>query len=271
MGSQAFFQVLKVGLLLFVTGTLLSCGGNIFQAMSSKTSHDAVIEEVRNLTNEQRFAEAKALIEANPTMVTTRDDKFLFATAYAGSCGLTFAGIFTSLASASGSPMEFAKDAFTTSDVNPDDCYEAQLWIEGIGAAGVRSSNENIAMFLIGLSKVGTYLRNRADADKDGALDAGYDSCSNAKLPKADVKQVITGFGLMLENIAALGTNIAGGFSADITSVGAACAALGLACNVTDPTAISDADADEFRDAIKSDSTTDLGIESCSIDPTCCP
>jgi hypothetical protein len=254
-----------------VTGTLLSCGGNIFQAMSSKSSHDALIEEVRNLTNEQRFSEAKELIEAYPTLVTTRDDKFLFATAYAGSCGLTFAGVFTSLASASGSPMEFSKNAFTSIDVIPDDCYEAQLWIESIGAAGVRSTNENIAMFLIGLAKVGTYLRNRADIDKDGTVDGTFDSCSNVSLPRADVKQVITGFGLMIENIAAIGSNISGGLSGDITSVGAACTLLGLTCTVTDPTGISDGDADSFRDAIKSDKTTDLGIESCSINSTCCP
>lgn len=271
MGSQAFFPLLKAILLMSVTGTLLSCGGNIFQDMSGKTSHNAIVEEIRNMVNEQRFSEAIELIEDNPTMETSRDDKLIFASAYAGGCGLTFASIFDSLSTASGTPMEFAKDAFTTTSVIPDNCYVAQQWIESIGAAGVRTSNENIAMFLIGLAKVGTYLRNRADADMDGALDAGYDSCDDTKLPKDEVKQIITGFGLMIENIAALGTNIAGGFSGDITSVGTACTALGLSCNVTDPAAISDADAESFRDAIKSDSTTDLGIENCSISPTCCP
>ncbi len=168
--------------------------------------------------------------------------------------------------------MEFSKDAFTTIAVNPDNCYDAQLWIESIGAAGTRTTNENIAMFLIGIAKVGTYLRNRADADMNGVLDPGYDSCDNTKLPRADIKQIITGFGLMIENLASIGTNISGGFSGDITSIGAACAGLGLACNVTDPTGIPDADADSFRDAIKSDSTTGLGIESCDpILPTCCP
>ncbi len=271
MVVQNLIPILKSILLLCVTGTLLSCGGNVFQAMSGKTSHNAIIEEVRNLTNEQRFAEAIALIELNPTLETNRDEKLIFASAYAGGCGLTFASIFESLSAAAGSPMEFSKDAFTTTVVNPENCYDAQLWIESIGAAGDRSTNENIAMFLIGLAKVGTYLRNRADADMDGVLDAGYDSCDNTDLPIEEVKQVITGFGLMIENLASIGTNISGGLSGDITSVGAACAVLGLACNVTDPTGVSDADANSFRDAIKSDSATDLGIESCSISPACCP
>lgn len=272
MGAQAFIPLLKSALLICVTGTLLmSCGGNLYQAMSGKTSHDAIVEEVKNLTNDQRYSEAIALIEANPNMVTDREDKFLFAAAYAGGCGLTFASIFESLATASGSPMEFAKDAFTTTPVVPAYCYSAQQWIEAIGAAGVRTTNENIAMFLIGLAKVGTYLRSRADADMDGVLDVGYDSCSNTSLPRADVKQVITGFGLMIENIAALGTNLSGGMSGDITSIGAACTGLGLSCNVTDPAGISDGDADDFRHAIKSDSTANFGIESCATLPVCCP
>jgi hypothetical protein len=271
MGIQAFVSILKVGVIFCVTGTLLSCGGNIFQAMSSKTSRDAIIEEIRNLTNELRFSEAVVLIEANPTILTSREDRFLFATAYAGSCGLTFASIFESLSSASGSPMEFSKNAFTTIPVNPDHCYEAQLWLESIGTVGERTTNENIALFLIGISKVGTYLRNRADTDMDGVLDVGYDSCDPAKLPAADVKQIISGFGLMIENLAAIGSNLSGGLSGSITGVGAVCTGLGLSCNVTDPNAVSNADADSFRDAIKSDSTTDLGIESCSISPACCP
>lgn len=271
MGHQVFFPLLKSLVWMLVTGTLLmSCGGNLYQAMSGKTSHDAIVEDVKNLTNELRFTEAIALIEANPSLVTTRNDKLLFAAAYAGGCGLTFASVFDSLSTASGSPMNFAKNAFTTTPVVPAYCYNAQQWIEAIGTAGNRTTNENIAMFLIGFSKVGTYLRNRADADMDGVLDGGYDSCSNASLPRAEVKQIITGFGLMIENLAAIGTNLSGGFSGDISNINTACTALGLACNVTNPTGISDADADEFRDAIKS-RTTDLGIESCVISPVCCP
>jgi hypothetical protein len=239
--------------------------------MSGKTSHNAIIESVRKYTNDQNYTAAIEIIEANPTMVTTREDKFLFASAYAGGCGLTFAGLFDSLATASGSPMEFSKNAFTSIDVVPAYCYEAQLWIEAIGASASRTTNENMAMFMIGIAKVGTYLRNRADADKDGVLDVGYDSCDNTKLPRDDIKQVITGFGLMIENLAAIGTNISGGLSSDISTVSAACTLLGLTCSATDPSAISDADADEFRDAVKSDKTSDFGIESCAINVTCCP
>lgn len=270
MGSKAIVSFLKMTGVLAVTGTLLSCGGNVFEAASSKTSRNAIIEQVRQLTNELRYDEAITIIEDNPTLVPNRDDKLLFASAYAGSCGLTFASIFNSLATASGSPMEFAKDAFTTTPVMPDDCYESQLWIESIGDYSARTTNENIAMFLIGLAKVGTYLRNRADTDRDGVLDAGYDSCDNIDLPIAEVKQIVSGFGLMIENIDALGTSISGGFSTDIGAVGAVCGILGLDCTETNPTLITDGDANDFRDAIKSDSASDLGIESCAIDPTCC-
>jgi hypothetical protein len=242
--------------------------------MSSKTTHDAIVEDVRKLTDNLDFDDAVALIAANPNLSTSSEEKLLFASAYAGKCGLTFAGIFDSLSSASGSPMEFAKDAFTHIAVSPDDCYTAQQWIAKIGTVANRTTDQNMAMFLIGLGKVGTYLRNRADANMDGVLDAGYDSCSSAKLPGTDVKQVISGFALMIENINALGSSLSGGMAGAISSMTAACTALGLAsCTNTDPTTISDSDADSFRDAIKSDKTTLLGIESCVTVPmtSCCP
>ena len=250
-----------------------SCGGNFFEGMSGKTSHAAVIEEVRNLVNDLEFSEAVDVIEANTDLVITdRGDMMLFASAYAGDCGLTFAEIFDSLATATGSPMNFMMSAFTTKAVVPDHCYQAQLWIERIGAAGVRTTNENIAMFLIGMAKIGTYLRNRADADRDGTVDGTFDSCDNTDLPRDEVKQVVSGFGLLIENVAALGTNISGSLSGSVTSINAVCVGLGLTCNVTDPTAISDGDADSFRDAIKSSSTTMIGIETCDpLTTLCCP
>lgn len=275
MGIQSCVSFLssfsKRTLLILSLMSLTSCGGNLFEAMSGKTSREAVMEEIRKLTDAQQFSDAIALIEANPDIAPTREEKFLFASSYAGACGLTFASLFTSLATASGSPMEFAKNAFLTRAVVPANCYEAQQIIESIGAAGVRSSSENVAMFMIGLAKVGTYLKNRADNDGNGVLDVGYDSCDNTDLPRADIKQIITGFGLMIENIAALGTNLSGGMSSSISSLATACATLGISCNVTNPSGISDGDADSFRDAIKSDRTSDFGIETCPISPACCP
>ena len=277
MGRQVLLQILKCALLLSVTGTLLSCGGNVYEAMSDKTTHEAIVEDVKKLTNAQKFSEAVGIIEANPSLIPSRDEKMTFASAYAGDCGLTFAGVFDSLASASGSPMQFAMSAFKTTLINPSQCYKAQLILESIGAAGLRTTNENIALFLIGFAKVGAYLRNRADSDPithlgDGTLDAGYDSCLDTKLPKAEVKQVMSGFGLMIENIAAIGAYLSGGMAGNITSIGAACTALGMTCNATDPTAISDGDATTFRNAIKSDNVSGLGIESCPMAslPTCC-
>lgn len=272
MGTKAFFSILKLAVGFCLTSLILSCGGNLFEAASSKTSNNAIIEDIRNLTNELKFADAVLLIEQNPTLTTSREDKLLFASAYAGSCGLTFATIFESLSSATGSPMEFSKNAFTTRNIIPGDCYEAQLWIEAIGINSARTTNENIAMFLIGVAKVGTYLRNRADVDKNGILDVGYDSCSAVSLPTDEVKQIITGFGLMIENAASIGTNISAGFSGDIASVNAACTALGMSCTQTNPTLVPNADATSFRDAIKSDKVVDLGIESCTpLLPSCCP
>jgi len=275
MGCKSYLSFLISGLLIVIN---LSCGGNLYEPMSNKTSHAAIIEEIKNLVNDLRFTEAITLIEGSTNLVITdRNEKMLMASAYAGACGLTFAEVFESLSTAAGSPMYFAMSAFTSKVVDPPKCYTAQLWIERIGAAGVRSTSENIAMFLIGFAKVGTYLRYRADTDAttgigDGVVDAGYDSCDNTDMPRNEIKQVLTGIGLMIENIAALGTNLSGDMSGEITDIETSCASVGLTCEITDPTAISDADADFFRDAIKSDRTNEVGIENCDpLDISCCP
>lgn len=263
--------------LVFLTILISSCGGNLFESMSNKDSHDAVIQDVQKLVNELRFSDAVELIEANSDLtVTDRRELMLFASAYAGSCGLTFAEVFDSLETAGGSPMFFIMNAFRNRIVNPARCFTAQQWLQRIGTVANRTSTENIAMFLIGFAKVGTYLRNRADTSAsgvgDGVVDPTFDSCDNADLPRDEVKQIITGFGLMIENIAALGSNLSAGMTADINNLNAACTLLGLNCTTTNPAAVTDADADEFRDAIKSDSATQIGIENCDpASPLCCP
>lgn len=276
MGIGKRMPVFAKTTLMALSLTIVSCGGNLWEAMSNKTSDAALVEDIRYLVNKQRFTEAIELIEDNPELVpANRTEKMLFASAYAGGCGLTFAEVFESLETASGSPMKFMMSAFTNKIIDPAKCHTAQQYLESIGAVGVRSVTENIALFLVGFGKVGTYLRNRADTSVagigDGTVDATFDSCDNTDLPRADIKQVITGFGLMIENISALGSNVSPTLSTDIANLTLACTGLGMDCTETDPTAIPDADADEFRDAIKSHDTNQIGIETCDpLTPMCC-
>lgn len=267
-------RIIVLMILMFLSS---SCGGNFFESMSGQTSHDAFVQDIRNLVNDLKFDEAIAMIEnASSFQAANRDEMLLIASAYAGSCGVTFADVFESLATATGSPMYFMMSSFTTKVLQPSRCHTAQQWIEQIGNSASRTTTENVAMFLVGFGKVGTYLRNRADTNAsgigDGTVDVGYDSCSNASLPIDEVKQVMTGFGLMIDNISALGTNVSGDLSSNIGVIDTACTTFGFSCSETDPTAIADGDADLFRNAVKSHSTTQVGIETCDpLSPLCCP
>lgn len=278
MGTKSRFSILKsFGLAGIYTFLLVSCGGNFYETMSSKTSHQAMIEDIRALVNGLRFDEAIELIESSTSLeVENRDEKILMASAYAGACGITFADIFESLETASGSPMMFMMSAFTDKIVQPSHCSTAQGWIEAIGDSANRTTSENVGMFLVGFGKVGTNLRNRADTSAsgtgDGTIDAGYDSCDDTKLPLNEVKEIITGFGLMMDNIAAMGSSVSSDMSGSLDDVNMICGALGMNCNATDPADIPDNEADLFRNAIKSDSTSQLGIEDCDpLTPFCCP
>ena len=281
----------KFVFILFLVLSQSSCNGNFFKELATKTSDSARYEDALKSIDTGDYDSAIASILATSTAYQA-DSKVIqtLAGAYAGKCGQDFISIISGMSASAGAPFTFFMNIFTTISVVPASCSLAQTQIERLGAtAAVRTTDQNIFMFILGISKIGTYLKSVADVlpatgvGGDGTTDAGFSSCRNqASMTDAQVKQVITGLGLVLDNVAAVGASVSG--SAAITAISnfnAACViAVGGSCTITDvnSASITTALLDYFRELIM---TSDFGIgAACTsaqalpvsgVSTTCCP
>lgn len=246
----------------------MSCGGNFFKDVSSKTSDAAKYEDALKAIDNGDYTSAIALIEGTSTPFLAQTNVIqTLAGAYAGQCGLDFIGMITGLGSSSGAPFLFFMQAFQTISVIPASCATAQTKMELLGNSTQRTGDQNLFMFFLGIAKVGTYLKARADANSDGTSDHAHISCANQGGPyfaDADMNQIITGLGLIFDNITAVSASIGG--STAITALNgfkSTCQTLtGIPnCAVTDPAsvAITAPVRSVFRELIQ---TSDFGIES---------
>jgi len=276
---------------LFLVGVFLSsvsCS-NIFQGASNKTSDAALLEDALKYIDDQnyegaisKFSAMSADYKAQPEVIQS------WAGAYAGKCGLDFIDYFGALGSASltGSTLfKFFMSAWSGKVIDPGSCTLAQQKLEEISAlpAG-RTGGQNFFMAILGMVKIGVYLRSYADSDGtgnlgDGTPDAGVDVCINdsSNLPDDGLDEVITGLGLVTANLSYLTAVLsAGSITTALDTLNTACSVSPGACGKTDPADIVAADRDLFRDLLKTDSTNPtapLGLGSC-VDPLvapCCP
>lgn len=262
--------------------SLSSCGGNFFQLTAKKDTSEAIYQDARSALNNLDYDTAISKI----TELQTKDSTFYLrcekvdgikicpredlAGAYASKCGLNFVNFVSSLTSSSGSPFLFFMQKFKTIAVSPSNCYEAQKVIESFSASSTgRTSEQNLFMAILGMAKMGTYLREVADIDQDGSTDATFDSCDSAKISDNSLRQVISGMGLVIDNLAAVSAVLSGSSSAltDLDTIKTTC---GSACIITDPNS-SSYNSTVVRNLLKS---SDKGIEpssGCTFPCVVCP
>lgn len=270
-----FGLALAAGLLMNI-----GCGGNFFQLTAKKDTSEALYQDARDSLNDLDYDTAISKI----VEISTKDSSFYLrcekvdgikvcpredlAGAYASKCGLNFVTFVSSLTASSGSPFLFFMQKFQTVAVSPSNCYEAQKVIETFGAtAGARSTEQNLFMAVLGMAKMGTYLRDAADVNQDGNADATYSSCSSSSITTDYLRQVMSGMGLVIDNLAAVSAVLSGNSSAltDLEAIKAVC---GAACSITDPNS-SSFDETVTRKLLRS---SDSGIEpssGCTL-LTCC-
>lgn len=255
----------------------LSCNpsSNILKEISAKTSDEAIYEDALKLVDASDYAAAiDKILSTSASFQTNTAVRQTLAGAYAGKCGLNFLNFVDSLSDASGPPFNFLMTSFTDVAVSPSDCYTSQTTTESTfgSTSSARAQDTNFFMAVLGLVKIGTYLRNVADPDQNGLADtAGFDSCSDTSITDADVIQVGTGLGLLLDNLAAISSSMSSDSSSGFADLQTACALIDPnPCIITDPnspnwTATS---IKAMRSVIKSDS---FGIEACALGLLCCP
>lgn len=274
MGHQTRLSLLRIFIFIFSL-TTTSCGGNVFQESSGKSSSDAIFESVKKATNDGDFASAVEIIDANPNVVpSSREQKMIYGTALAGNCGVTFAGLVDviSTGAITGTTFVYLMSSFSTVITDAEDCKRAQTIIESIGTATFRTLSENLALFLIGFAKVGTYLKESADTQAPfGTVDAGFNACQSADLPTIDVKEMITGLAIMIETSDSLANYVGTALSDSLDDIEMVC---GSSCQETNSDNLDEVgdpqvatDILNFRRAIASD---EFGVGGCTV-VTCCP
>lgn len=274
-------SVFKIALICLISLSMVSCGGNFLKNVSVKVTGETLLEDAKIALDDSDYTTAISKLETmrvdyNSTyMICKTEDgvrtcpREILAGAYAGRCGMNFFTFVSSLSSLSGAIFLSIMNAFTTIDVIPDDCWQAQSVMQSIPAAEL-TSDEKFFLAILGLAKIGVYLRYRADTDKNGTTDATYSSCTNSStngITDNDLRHVITGLGLFITYSSSVSSSIP---TTNLTAISVVC---GPGCTKTDPTdsTIDATTLDTFRDILK---TSDYGVEATCTSatlPTCCP
>jgi len=194
--------------------SLSSSCANVFDSLADKTTDDAILESARlhlasgDWTNAiSDFAKLSSTALADPDVVTD------YASAYAGRCGLDFLTLATVIQNYQNAPAtqpNFLQlimrmiSASTAAQYN--DCISAETKLKTIATAGVVSTQKGrYLMAFSSLAKIGAILNFRADADKDGNVDASWDPCDASNgdtyLPQAEVAEIMTGLVLFYQNL----------------------------------------------------------------------
>jgi hypothetical protein len=266
-------------ILILALALVASACGNLYSSLANKTTDDAIYESVLQAVDDKDWATALAQINSlsaakktEPAVIET------WAGIYAGQCGLDFITYFDTISNASltGSTiLKYLMNALTQQAVDPPSCLLAQQKIEEISTdPAQRTEAQNLFVAVLGMVKVGVYLRSNADVDStgnlgDGSIDAGYNSCQTTSISDADVTQVITGMGLVITNLSSITSVITGGsLSSSLTTISATCGSL---CQKTDSADVTGSDITLLRDLLRTGpSTTDPNYQF-GIDDACNP
>jgi hypothetical protein len=285
-------RVSKILLLIFASLALSNAAcSNIFKGAASKTSDQVRYEDALKAIDAGEWATAIAKFELlSPDFAARQEVIEDWAGALAGHCGMDFVAVLDSIGSG-GTLLQGAMNSVSGVEVNPGSCILAQTKMEEISAlASQRTASQNLFMLVLGLGKIGAYLRADADRDGtgnlgDGSKDASFDACAGHEvvpgppnpevgdegdglLSANELNQMITGFGLILLNFSAIADDLSGGTGDALEAIDTACSALvPNPCNITDTTAINDQTRYTFAAMIHSGSSTteiQIGIGACN-------
>jgi hypothetical protein len=261
--------------LFLATYIITSCGENAFKSLAVKDSGDAIFEDALNLIDQQDYDTAITKILSLPSSYLSNTDvKEALAGAYAGKCGLHFLNLVTELGKTSATTFFMQlMTVYQTKTPQIASCLLSEDVMKSFGTVGQRTSDQNFFLLIYGFAKIGLFLRHFADADQNGATDATFDSCDATDISDANVRELFTGLGLMVENITGITTTIAGGNADDgLNAITALCTSFGVDCAITNTSSVTNDMVSTMRDLMKSNT---IGIESCALVGAamagCCP
>lgn len=280
-------------IILIISLANLQCA-NILEPLSEKDSDKALLYEARKKIDERDFSKAiETLDQLSSTYKAMNDVKLTYASAYAGACGMEFIPFFNSISNVDGSMtiFKFLRSSFTDKSAYPDSCKNAESKMREIGttealrlAAMSGKKDINMLMALVSMAKVGGILRNKSDVDGtnsngDGTTDATFTACDSTKISDADIIEVATGFGLLIENLPTL----LGSGNSTSNNLDSVATVINTLCTPSTCVILNDADITDNTQRTKLIATyrklvesTDAGLggsSNCTVGtpPGCCP
>lgn len=284
MRQGSVLRKISVVLLIVSASFTTSCGDlNILSEFAKDDTDKALFQAAKIHINNSEWDDAIAdFTSMSADYLASREVAVVYASAYAGRCGLDLLALAESMAGTLPSLLfKFLMAQYKNVTVtNRDDCKQAETIIKGIATDPAdRTTDENLLMIFLSFSKIGVTLSAHADSgDFDGEPDGGWDACVDdvANFPEASVREVGTGLGIALSSLTAIGGDSSIG-SDQGASFSALCADLGGLNPALDFCSITDAasyDADQVK-GIRSivQANEYVGIGSCNntLDNCLCP
>lgn len=248
---------------LIILFLLASCSKNIFDEIADKETPAAIYFQAKREINKGNYSLAITLLESlDDSYLQVRERVPVYASAYAGRCGLVFLTLLDNIQNAgSGSVLVTLMSGFPGALASHvTDCMRAETILESLGGITARSSDENLLMAFVSLAKIGAILASLADTDRNGTADAGFNQCDATDLPEAMVREVGAGIAVTLLSLTAVGTSYVDDAMADITSLCQLNPNLAAVCTNIDPAVFTAPQVQALRYAIGSN---DFGVNSC--------
>ncbi|MBX3016773.1 MAG: hypothetical protein KF767_02700 [Bdellovibrionaceae bacterium] len=275
------YATLTVAAIFLFTGC-----SNIYAPLANKDSDEARYEDAMKLLNDAKYSEAVARFESlSADFMRKTSVRQYYAGALAGKCGYSMAGFVTFLSTADFTTSPFFKslmNQFTGRVVAPEFCKAAEGVIKSIWAEETPTASQQFFMVILSMSKIGAYLRAKGDIDGtddlgDSDPDASFNVCNTSDFTDDDVKEVVTGFSLMLMNIGGFIGSMSGGTADTINDINAACGVLSPnPCATTEAANVDAGMITSMRNILNTGAANPalpLGIGSC-VNPDitqCCP
>ncbi len=239
MNGYTFWFRLILGAVLCMTCS--SCYNALSGTTSTKTD-PALYEDGVKALNGLDFDTAIAKFESLSTdYLANTEVKMNYAGALAGKCGFNFINYFTKLGTApSGSTFLFFMNQWKTTSTTANAmfystkrqyCVQSEAVVKSIHSSTIgRDSSQSLFLFLLGLAKIGIYLKETADPTGTGtgqwSVATSTDgACNETNLPKTAVKEIAAGLGMAFLNLTNIATVLASS-SIDTSAISTACTSI---------------------------------------------
>jgi hypothetical protein len=263
-------RLVKKSVQIFLLSLFLASNGcdNKFTSFANKTDDTSLyytaLIDLRTASYTTAIAACTAM---SAGFLSRRDVAVVCASAYAGRCGFTIPQTTTRIDTYISTPpaeklfLYFMTLITGTTAQSLTDCSTAQSLLRGIGAAALRTSDENALMTLLSLHTISVVLNETADITDDGVVDGGFDACTSVNAAQA--QEVGLAFWELNQSLIALSASPF--YSTLATGVSGLCTLLtGIGedlCASATPTSMSVSELKGARSLLKEGAA--VGVDQC--------